>query len=484
MIDFRGINIFIVIAEIMCSNVNIWISKWYIQQSNSYLWKKNIFKISRKKAFHVWMWIDRNQRDCVIIFKKFNEVIFFSALTFVQFNEIRQSAFWFVSQFKFKFDASANENVNTIIIKNEIVKKLFTNEKYDSEIIIMNYNCMNVVILFVVITQNTNKKNEKMIKTMKKRILNKKIEKKKLSLFKILRSEKWKKIAKKYENLDEKKIWMSNASIVETSNVEKKESQIKIMIFDKIFLSATTLNVTIVDFFLSSKICKLKISPKFKLINFWKSIENSDNLIQKIQNTQITLNFEKLMIYVFVVHKLFTKKSFKKQMFKFQIRNLIINMNDENVDFWYFSANFWIWTCLKNRVRILTLMNFEIEINFMNADVQKNLRFTMHAMLVNFRINFQIDQILNLIDVCPHVKIKIEKLNIYHYFLLWIVLIIFLFSNNFFQLLCQSIMIIARTKFTQFASIQKWRVLLWSKLWIVSIVWTKIASKCTIFSFF
>ena len=61
-------------------------------------------------------------------------------------------------------------------------------------------------------------------------------------------------------------------------------------------------------------------------------------------------------------------------------------------------------------------MNSETEINFMNADVQKNLRFTMHAMSINFTINFQIDQILNLIDVYFYVKIKIKKLNIYHHF--------------------------------------------------------------------
>ena len=40
----------------------------------------------------------------------------------------------------------------------------------------------------------------------------------------------------------------------------------------------------------------------------------------------------------------------------------------------------------------------------------------MHAMSINFKINFQTDQILNLIDVCFYMKIKIEKLNIYHHF--------------------------------------------------------------------
>ena len=225
-----------------------------------------------------------------------------------------------------------------------------------------------------------------------------------------------KKIDKKYENFDEKKTFMSDASIVEASNIEKKRSQIKIMIFDKISSSAKAFDVTIVDFFLSSKIRKFRIFSKFKLVDFWKSAENSDDLIQKIRNIQITLNLKKLMIYVFAAHKLFTKRLFEKQTLKLQIRSLKINMNVENVNFWYLCANFRVWASLKNRVRILTLMNSETEINFMNADVQKNLRFTMHAMSINFRISFQIDQILNLIDVCFYVKIKIKKLSIYHHF--------------------------------------------------------------------
>ena len=211
---------------------------------------------------------------------------------------------------------------------------------------------------------------------------------------------------------------MFDASIVETSNIEKKRSQIKIMIFDKIFSSAKTFDVTIVDFFLLSKIRKFKIFSKFKLIDFWKSIENSDDLIQKIRNIQITLNLKKLIIYVFAAHKLFTKKLFEKQTFKFQIQNLKVNINVENVDFWYSCANFRVWTNLKNRVRILTLINSETKINFINVNVQKNLRFTIHAMSINFKINFQIDQILNLINVCFCVKIKIEKLSIYYYFLI------------------------------------------------------------------
>ena len=197
-----------------------------------------------------------------------------------------------------------------------------------------------------------------------------------------------KKIDKKYENFDEKKILMSDASIVEASNIEKKRSQIKIMIFDKIFSSAKTFDITIVDFFLLSKIRKFRIFSKFKLINFWKLIKNNDDLIQKIQNIQITLNLKKLIIYGFAAHKMFTKKLFEKQTFKFQIRNLKMNINNKNVDFWYLCANFCVWTNLKNRVWILTLMNFEIEINFMNVNVQKNLRFTMHAILINFKINF------------------------------------------------------------------------------------------------
>ena len=122
---------------------------------------------------------------------------------------------------------------------------------------------------------------------------------------------------------------------------------------------------------------------------------------------------------MFLLHTNCSRKHCSKNKFlnfKFEIQNLKINMSDENINFWYFCANFRVWTNLKNRVWILTLINFEIKINFMNVDVQKNLRFIMHAMSINFKINFQIDQILNLINVCFHVKIKIKKLNMYHHF--------------------------------------------------------------------
>ena len=85
--------------------------------------------------------------------------------------------------FEFKFIASIIENVNTINIKNEIIKNLFTNDEYDFEIIIMNHNNLNVVVLFVVAAQNISKKDEKIIKIIKKRILNKKIEKKNIVNF-------------------------------------------------------------------------------------------------------------------------------------------------------------------------------------------------------------------------------------------------------------------------------------------------------------
>ena len=108
-------------------------------------------------------------------------MIFSLSSIFVQFRAIFQIAFSIVLQFDFKFAVFAEKNVNAINIKSEVVEKLFTNKKYDFEIVIMNHICINVVALFVVVAQNISKKNEKIIKTMKKRILNKKIEKKIIS---------------------------------------------------------------------------------------------------------------------------------------------------------------------------------------------------------------------------------------------------------------------------------------------------------------
>ena len=43
------------------------------------------------------------------------------------------------------------------------------------------------------------------------------------------------------------------------------------------------------------------------------------------------------------------------------------------------------------------------------------LKLIIHVFLIKILINFQIDHMLNLLDVCFHVKIKIEKFRIYHY---------------------------------------------------------------------
>ena len=165
--------------------------------SQIHMYNKKIYlEFQRNKTFHIRMWIERNQRDCVIISKKFNKMIFSSSSIFVQFCTIFQIAFLIVLQFDFKFVASAKKNVNTINIKSKAVKKLFTNKKYDFEIVIMNHICMNVVALFVVVAQNISKKNEKTIKTMKKRILNKKIEKKNCQFLKFCVQKNEKKLRK------------------------------------------------------------------------------------------------------------------------------------------------------------------------------------------------------------------------------------------------------------------------------------------------
>ena len=126
-------------------------------------------------------------------------MIFSQSSIFVQFYAIFQSSFLIVLQFKFKSAAFAEKNINIINIKNKAVKKLFINKKYNFEIIIMNHICVNVIVFFAVAAQNISRKNKKTIKTIKKRPSNKKIEKK-LSIFKILRFEKRKKIAKNKKN--------------------------------------------------------------------------------------------------------------------------------------------------------------------------------------------------------------------------------------------------------------------------------------------
>ena len=66
-------------------------------------------------------------------------------------------------------------------------------------------------------------------------------------------------------------------------------------------------------------------------------------------------------------------------------------------------------------MRAQILLDFEAEINFMNAKIQKVLRFIMHVLFQKIFISFQIDHALNLIEVCFHVEMKIEDFSIYHY---------------------------------------------------------------------
>ena len=109
-----------------CSNFqNDMLSNWiHFYEKKLYL---KFFR--KKKTFHIRIWIDRNQHDCVIIFEKFNKIIFLSALIFAQFNTTEQLTFLFVLQFKFRFVAFAKNNVNTINKKNKTIKKSFTNKK-------------------------------------------------------------------------------------------------------------------------------------------------------------------------------------------------------------------------------------------------------------------------------------------------------------------------------------------------------------------
>ena len=66
-------------------------------------------------------------------------------------------------------------------------------------------------------------------------------------------------------------------------------------------------------------------------------------------------------------------------------------------------------------MRVQTLLDSEAEINFMNAEIQKALRFIMHVLFQKILISFQTDHALNLIEICLHVEMKIENFSTYHH---------------------------------------------------------------------
>ena len=66
-------------------------------------------------------------------------------------------------------------------------------------------------------------------------------------------------------------------------------------------------------------------------------------------------------------------------------------------------------------MRVQILLNSETEINFMNAKIQKILRFIMHVLFQKIFISFQTNHALNFIEICFHVEMKIENFSIYHH---------------------------------------------------------------------
>ena len=159
-----------------------------------------------------------------------------------------------------------------------------------------------------------------------KKILNKQIEKKNHIAFEINTNKKMKIcFNKKWEFVSIKNASKKSDYNMKMKNVSKIKKKIIVIItkFDVFSLQKIAENIDSVVFF---KIRKFKILFQSELINFWKSIENHDELIKKIKNAKITLILKKLIAYVSAAHKLFTKKLFEKQIIKLSVWNLKINI--------------------------------------------------------------------------------------------------------------------------------------------------------------
>lgn len=83
-------------------------------------------------------------------------------------------------------------------------------------------------------------------------------------------------------------------------------------------------------------------------------------------------------------------------------------------------------------IEIRVLLYSKIEINFFVQKFWKHFKLNRHVFFRHIFINFQIEHTLNLLKMCFHVEIQIEKFKIYHYFFVVDVFVIFLILNQFF----------------------------------------------------
>ena len=76
---------------------------------------------------------------------------------------------------------------------------------------------------------------------------------------------------------------------------------------------------------------------------------------------------------------------------------------------------------------ISTLFDSEVKINIMNDKIRQALQLKMYLITVEMSIWFETDHAMNLIEICPHLKIKIDELKIYHH--------VFIVRNDIFFLI-------------------------------------------------
>ena len=121
------------------------------------------------------------------------------------------------------------------------------------------------------------------------------------------------------------------------------------------------------------------------------------------------------MAYAFIVHKWFIKFLSFEEKIRLTVKNMKVNNNSKNKKPWYNCENLKAQIVLKNQIVISILFDSKAEINFMNDKIRQALQLKMYFTIDEMTIWFEIDHVMNLIEVCPHLKIKIEKLKIYHH---------------------------------------------------------------------
>jgi hypothetical protein len=240
---------------------------------------------------------------------------------------------------------------------------------------------------------------------------------KKLFISKILRSEKWKKVAMKKKNDVQNRVMTE----ISQKNVHKAEKDFEIkkrsrFVFDKekVKIIKKIKNVEEIEKIVSLSTRK-RISNKFRIIDIWKNEINEKEFLTKLKNAQIIFSLIEIIVFVSFVQKIFFKILFENDVIKFHVNSIKFRSTTQKREKqWYVCEFFKTKIIIENVIKIIELMNSKTTINEMIKRLMKKAKIIMRFES-RLRLIFHIDHDMNFDEICDDVELNIKELKTRHH---------------------------------------------------------------------